>query len=96
MTIEELQNQISQLKQQLEKQSQTILDLEKILKLHKHTGYDMTQLLEKLDYIKFGTGTPEGAISARIGTIFLRQNGGAITTLYVKESGTGNTGWIAK
>jgi hypothetical protein len=43
-----------------------------------------------------GTNTPEGAITAPIGTLFLRTNGGANTTLYVKESGTGNTGWIAK
>jgi len=43
-----------------------------------------------------GTGTPEGAVTAPIGTMYLRNNGGAGTTLYIKESGTGNTGWIAK
>jgi len=43
----------------------------------------------------YGTGTPEGAISAGIGSMFLRSNGSANTTLYVKESGTGNTGWRA-
>lgn len=43
-----------------------------------------------------GTGTPEGAVTAGVGTLFLRANGGASTTLYVKESGTGNTGWVAK
>jgi hypothetical protein len=42
------------------------------------------------------TGTPEGAISAGIGSLALRMDGGANTTLYVKESGTGNTGWVAK
>ncbi len=41
-------------------------------------------------------GTPEGQISAPVGSIRLRTDGGAGTTLYVKESGTGNTGWIAK
>jgi len=40
--------------------------------------------------------TPEGAITAPVGSIALRGNGGAGTTLYVKESGTGNTGWVAK
>lgn len=45
---------------------------------------------------RVGTNTPEGAVSARVGSIFLRTNGGASTTLYVKESGTGNTGWVAK
>lgn len=43
-----------------------------------------------------GTGTPEGAVSARIGSIFMRQDGGAGTSIYVKESGTGTTGWVAK
>lgn len=39
------------------------------------------------------TNTPEGAITANVGSIFHRENGGAGTSLYVKESGTGNTGW---
>lgn len=43
-----------------------------------------------------GAGTPEGAVTARIGSIYFRTNGGAGTSLYVKESGTGNTGWIGK
>lgn len=43
-----------------------------------------------------GTGTPEGSVTATVGSMFLRTDGGANTTLYIKESGTGNTGWIAK
>jgi hypothetical protein len=43
-----------------------------------------------------GSGTPESSITAPIGSLYLRQDGGANTTLYVKESGTSNTGWIAK
>lgn len=43
-----------------------------------------------------GTGTPLGVVSAAVGSLFLRTDGGAATTLYVKESGTGNTGWVAK
>ena len=46
--------------------------------------------------IHSGTGTPEGAVTASTGSVFLRTDGGANTTLYVKESGTGNTGWVAK
>ena len=46
--------------------------------------------------IRSGTGSPEGAISAPVGSLWLRDDGGANTTLYVKESGTGNTGWVAK
>jgi hypothetical protein len=43
-----------------------------------------------------GTGSPEGVVTAGIGSIYLRTDGGASTSLYVKESGTGNTGWTAK
>lgn len=43
-----------------------------------------------------GAGTPEGAVTAAIGSLFTRTDGGAGTTLYVKESGAGNTGWVAK
>jgi hypothetical protein len=43
-----------------------------------------------------GTGSPEGARTAPVGSIFLRSDGGAGTTLYAKEAGTGNTGWVAK
>lgn len=42
-----------------------------------------------------GTGTPEGSVTASVGAIYNRSDGGAGTTLYVKESGTGNTGWVA-
>lgn len=43
-----------------------------------------------------GTGSPEGAVTARIGSFYSRYDGGAVTSFYVKESGTGNTGWVAK
>ena len=43
-----------------------------------------------------GSGSPEAAKTAPVGSMYLRTDGGAGTTLYVKESGTGNTGWAAK
>lgn len=43
-----------------------------------------------------GSGSPENAVIAQVGSIYLRTDGGVNTTLYVKESGTGNTGWVAK
>ena len=43
-----------------------------------------------------GTGSPEGVVTASVGSLYSRTDGGADTTLYVKESGTGNTGWAAK
>jgi len=43
-----------------------------------------------------GTGSPEGVVTAAIGSLYTRVDGGLATTLYVKESGAGNTGWVAK
>lgn len=43
-----------------------------------------------------GTGAPEGVVTANVGSLYLRLDGGASTTLYVKESGTNATGWVAK
>lgn len=46
--------------------------------------------------IYFGAGSPEGAKTAAVGSIYFRTDGGALTALYVKETGAGNTGWVAK
>lgn len=46
--------------------------------------------------IRYGTGSPEGVVTAPVGSFYARSDGGPGTTLYVKESGTGNTGWAAK
>jgi hypothetical protein len=42
-----------------------------------------------------GSGTPEGSVTAPVGSVYRRTDGGTATTLYVKESGAGNTGWAA-
>lgn len=42
------------------------------------------------------TGTPEGAVTAPPGSLYTDRAGGAGATLFVKESGTGDTGWVAK
>ncbi len=62
-----------------------------------------TGVASKVDYyvtttvfITSGTGSPEGAVTAPVGSLYLRTDGGSSTTLYIKESGTGNTGWMAK
>lgn len=47
-------------------------------------------------YQYFGSGSPEAAVTAPVGSIFHRTDGGAATSIYVKESGAGNTGWVAK
>ncbi|HGG04721.1 MAG TPA: hypothetical protein ENK28_04630 [Aliiroseovarius sp.] len=44
----------------------------------------------------YGAGSPEGLLAANPGSTFQRTDGGAGTCFYVKESGTGTTGWVAK
>ncbi len=62
-------------------------------------------LEDRINLSFVGTGTPEGVspgdgsgVTAPIGSIYHRLDdaGGAGTMFYVKESGTGNTGWAAK
>lgn len=49
-----------------------------------------------LRFLRWGEGSPENVVVAPVGALYLRKDGGAGTTLYVKESGTSDTGWIAK
>lgn len=66
------------------------------LPLSAGSNYTLTGKLFSNDQFYSGSGSPEGSVTARIGSIYQRSDGGASTTLYVKESGTGNTGWVAK
>lgn len=43
-----------------------------------------------------GNGSPAGVLAAPKGSTYRRADGGAGTCLYVKESGTGTSGWVAK
>jgi hypothetical protein len=62
-----------------------------------------TGTASKVDYhltaadvrITSGTGSPEGVVTAPVGTTYHRTDGGSGTTVYIKESGVGNTGWVA-
>lgn len=56
------------------------------------TGYCPIESL----YDRYGSGSPEAAVTAPVGAVFHRTDGGAGTSFYVKESGSGNTGWVAK
>lgn len=40
--------------------------------------------------------TPESNVTGAIGSLYINLNGGSATTLFVKQSGTGNTGWAGK
>ena len=68
------------------------------LKIANNAGSGVTGLqFAASTYIQVGTGTPEGNVSAGVGSLFLRTDGGTGTSLYVKQGGgTGNTGWVAK
>lgn len=47
--------------------------------------------------IIMGTGAPNGVVTGSRGNIYLRTDGGAGSTFYVKETGDNtNTGWSAK
>lgn len=40
-----------------------------------------------------GSATPEGAITANIGSLYCQTDGSGSLVLWVKSSGTSNTGW---
>lgn len=47
-------------------------------------------------YQRYGSGSPEGLVAAPVGARYSRTDGGAGTSLYVKESGgTTTLGWVA-
>ncbi|WP_432421722.1 pyocin knob domain-containing protein [Paenibacillus peoriae] len=59
-------------------------------------GGDLNTLKSASINLYSGNGSPEGVVSAPVGSLYRRWDGGANTTLYVKQSGSGNTGWAAK
>jgi hypothetical protein len=59
-----------------------------VKRFHVLDGFDRIDLV--------GSGSPEGVVAAHAGSTYRRVDGGAGTTFYVKESGSGNTGWAAK
>lgn len=42
-----------------------------------------------------GSGSPEAVVTAPVGSTYQRSDGGNNTVLYIKETGAGNTGWVA-
>lgn len=43
-----------------------------------------------------GTGSPEGVVTAPVGSVYIRTDGSSGTTMYQKVSGAGNTGWLSR
>lgn len=50
----------------------------------------------KLPGLYVSHGTPEGIIPAAVGSLTMRDDGAAGTSLYVKQAGTGTAGWVGK
>lgn len=44
--------------------------------------------------LKVGAGSPEGVVTAPVDTIYINKTSGQ-NTLWVKATGSGNTGWTA-
>lgn len=75
--------------QQDEETASFIEDVRKLL--------GVLQLYGATVLIRDGNGSPEGVLVANKGSLYLRRDGGAGTTFYVKESGDGlSTGWVGK
>jgi hypothetical protein len=55
-----------------------------------------TDMPAPLNRFYTGTGTPNGVVVATPGSVYLNIAGGSGTTLWVKESGSSNTGWVGK
>jgi hypothetical protein len=53
-------------------------------------GLGITQTLAS------GSGTPNGVVTAVPGSLYVNTAGGVGTSLYVKETGNGDTGWVGK
>ena len=59
-------------------------------------GYGERTTANKVSSITWGKGSPEGQVFAAPGSLYLNQDGGAGTTLYIKETGVSSSGWVAK
>ena len=62
----------------------------------RYAYVDRVRLGSGLISVMSGSGSPESAVIAPVGALYLRTDGGAGTTLYIKEAGESNTGWVAK
>jgi hypothetical protein len=58
----------------------------------------MEQITEAVNNIAplTGTGTPEGSVVASVGRWYVDTNAVAGTGIYFKETGDGDTGWVAR
>jgi parallel beta-helix repeat protein len=55
--------------------------------------YSLMGSVAGIEYRGSGTGSPEGVVYGIPGSMYRRTDGALNTTLYIKETGVGNTGW---
>lgn len=91
LKIQSLESKVSDLVTRLD-------DAIRLLQEHQHTSYDGTTglRLQDLELIIQGNGSPENVVTANVGHIYLRRDGGTTSAFYVKETGTTASGWVNK
>ena len=82
--------------EQLARKIDSLIELEDKEALRIWLEQLRTAVNEFAQYNYVGAGSPEGSLSAPMGSIYHNKSGGTSTSLYVKESGTGKTGCVGK
>jgi CO dehydrogenase/acetyl-CoA synthase epsilon subunit len=76
------------------------LDRSVVLIIDGKATEELSEFLEHIEdriNLSFvGTGTPEGNVTAGVGSIYHRLDGGTSTSFYVKEANVTSSGWVAK
>ena len=60
---------------------------------HEQLHDESNKTAATIGNVVVGTGTPEGAVTAPIGTLYVADDGGAGVTLWVKAGAVDDTGW---
>ena len=96
--MDELEEKIKQIENAVLSIRKDIGNILVLLKEHDHGGSDGTKglLLEDLNLIIQGNGSPENVVTASVGHMYLRRDGGTTSAFYVKETGTTASGWVSK
>jgi len=55
----------------------------------------ISQIVSEMPPIMSGTTGPESTTTADIGTIYIQNDYSATSVAWVKQTGEGNTGWVA-
>ena len=74
----------------------TLVDDQGISNLQFHIWMDaITDAVNNIPPLT-GTGTPEGSITGSVGRWYVDKGASVGTGIYFKETGDGDTGWIAR